>query len=102
MAEHGLRPAEDKGSAVHGGPNVWAITLAPGGYAKERAEGFTKALLEGMGGHADLQNDGAIMLNELIFFVAERVKELTGGQQHRTMVRPGSIRDFPIALVNAD
>ncbi|CAK0774608.1 Caspase family protein [uncultured Gammaproteobacteria bacterium] len=60
---------------------------------------FTKALIEGLSGRADLKKEGAIRLNALNYFIAERVKELTGGEQSPNMVRPDSIRDFPIATV---
>ena len=60
---------------------------------------FTKALVEGLGGRADFNHDGAISLNELNLWVAERVKKLTEGEQHANMIRPDSIRDFPFVLM---
>lgn len=61
---------------------------------------FTKALLEALNGKADLNGDRGISINELSFYTAERVKELTGGIQSPNVLRPHSIRDFPIAVAN--
>lgn len=60
---------------------------------------FTKALVEGLAGNADFNRDGAVSLNELNLYVADRVKQLTNGDQHANMIRPDSIRDFPFALM---
>lgn len=61
---------------------------------------FTMALLEGIGGvGADYSKDGIIHLRELDNFVSERVKELTGGIQHPTTVKPSTISRFPVARV---
>lgn len=43
---------------------------------------FTKAILEGLDGSADLDGDRIVKLNELDYYVSERVKKLTGGRQH--------------------
>jgi len=60
---------------------------------------FTKALIEGLGdGRADLQHNGAITLSELDAFVAERVKDLTNGDQHPVMTRPTTMQDFAFAV----
>lgn len=59
---------------------------------------FTKALVEGLSGRGDFNRDGVISLNELNLWVADRVKELSGGEQHANMIRPDSIRDFPFSL----
>jgi len=61
---------------------------------------FTEALLEALNGKADLNGDRGISINELTFYTAERVKELTGGIQSPNVLRPHSIRDFPIAVAN--
>jgi len=60
---------------------------------------FTKALLEGLGGEADLKKRGRITYKQLDAYVADRVDELTRGQQ--TPVTPvlQGIPDFIIALV---
>jgi len=60
---------------------------------------FTKALVEGLGGKADLLHNGSITLSELDAYVVNRVKELTGGQQHAVMSRPATVSDYPIAVV---
>ena len=60
---------------------------------------FTKALVEGLAGRADFNGDNAVSLNELNLYVADRVKQLTNGDQHANMIRPDSIRDFPFAVM---
>jgi WD40 repeat protein len=60
---------------------------------------FTKSLVEGLAGQADFNRDNAVSLNELNLYVAERVKQLTNGDQHANMIRPDSIRDFPFAIM---
>jgi len=62
---------------------------------------FTKAIIEGMFGRADLLHTGTITVSELDAYVANRVKELTGGSQHPVMTRPPTVPDFPIAVVGA-
>jgi WD40 repeat protein len=61
---------------------------------------FTKALLDAMeAGNADLNQDGIISLQELDYYVSERVKELTNGVQHPTTLKPSTISRFPIVQV---
>ena len=60
---------------------------------------FTFALLEGLGGKADVNGDAVIHLRELDFFISDRVKELTEGVQHPTTVKPRSISRLPGAAV---
>ncbi|MFT5469942.1 MAG: WD40 repeat protein [Verrucomicrobiales bacterium] len=61
---------------------------------------FTMALIEGIEkGGADFTKDGVIHLRELDTFVSEKVKELTGGIQHPTTVKPSTISRFPVARV---
>ena len=43
---------------------------------------FSKAILEGLNGAANFNNDRIINLMELNLYVTDRVKELTGGRQH--------------------
>jgi len=59
---------------------------------------FTKALVEGLEGQADFNKSGKITHKMLDFFLAERVKELTGGKQTPVTQAPGGVPDFPIAL----
>jgi hypothetical protein len=62
---------------------------------------FTKALIEGLPaagrkGKADITNKGFISTAALDLWLAERVKELTGGAQSPVMSRPQTIPDFPL------
>lgn len=59
---------------------------------------FTKAVVEGLGGKADFQKNGKITHKGLDYYVTERVKELTKGQQSPVSIAPGGITDFPIAF----
>ena len=59
---------------------------------------FTKAVIEGFDGEADLMKQGKITVNMLDYYVAERVKELTRGRQTPTTTKPKTIPDFPIAM----
>lgn len=59
---------------------------------------FTLSILEGIGqGKADVKPDGVIYLRELDYYLAERVRELTGGRQHPTTQKPSSISRLQIA-----
>lgn len=60
---------------------------------------FTKALVEGITGKADLMGKGKITLNMLDAYVADRVKELTKGKQTPTSAKPSTVPDYPVALV---
>lgn len=60
---------------------------------------FTKAVVEGLTGKADFRKTGIVTHKALDFYVAERVKELTNGQQSPVSITPSGISDFPIALV---
>jgi uncharacterized caspase-like protein len=61
---------------------------------------FTKALPGGLGGKADLNRERAVRVNRLASYLANRVKELTGGKQSPVMVAPKTVvEDFPIAAV---
>lgn len=59
---------------------------------------FTKALLEGLAGKADMNKSGRITHKMLDFYISERVKELTGGRQSPVTIVPGGVPDFPIAV----
>lgn len=59
---------------------------------------FTKALVEGIKGKADLLGKGKITVNMLDAFVAERVKELTKGKQTPVTTKPNTVPDFPVAV----
>jgi dipeptidyl aminopeptidase/acylaminoacyl peptidase len=59
---------------------------------------FTKALVEGLDGQADLLHEGVITVASLETYVDERVKHLTNGSQKPTMARPSTIPNYPIAV----
>lgn len=59
---------------------------------------FTKALVEGLSGKADLFNNNRITINTLDAYIANRVKELTHNKQTPTTSKPATIQDFPIAV----
>jgi WD40 repeat protein len=59
---------------------------------------FTKAVLEGIGGKADVNHSGRITVAMLNFYITERVKALTNGTQHPTTQIPPSVPDFPFAV----
>jgi len=59
---------------------------------------FTKALIEGLSGKADYTGKGKITINMLDLYISERVKELTGGVQTPTSIKPATVPDFPIAI----
>lgn len=59
---------------------------------------FTKALVEGLNGAADLERNGRITVDLLSAYVTRRVKELTGGRQTPGMNKPETVPDFPIAI----
>lgn len=59
---------------------------------------FTKALVEGLMGGADLFKNGKITISTLDAFITERVKELTKGRQTPTTIKPKTIPDYPIAV----
>ena len=60
---------------------------------------FTAALLEGLEGKANKYPPPGIDTGELNPWLNYRVKELTGGQQTPTMVKPTALTDFALALV---
>jgi WD40 repeat protein len=59
---------------------------------------FTKALVEGLQGKANYGKAGRITHKMLDFYISERVKEITEGQQTPVTQAPGGVPDFPIAL----
>jgi WD40 repeat protein len=60
---------------------------------------FTKAVVEGLSGRADFGKKGKITHKGLDYYVTERVKELTKGQQSPVSISPSGVTDFPIAVV---
>jgi len=63
---------------------------------------FTKALVEGIDGKADYTGGGAITVNELDLYLAERVKQLTDGEQTPATAKPSTVPDFPLAVDRGD
>jgi WD40 repeat protein len=59
---------------------------------------FTKAIVEGLDGKADLLKNGKITVSTLEAWIAERVKELSEGTQTPTVAKPQTVPDFPIGL----
>jgi uncharacterized caspase-like protein len=59
---------------------------------------FTKAVVEGLNGKADVLKDGRITLSSLDLWIADRVKALTGGQQAPVMLKPGQAPNYPLAV----
>ncbi|GAB5047364.1 caspase family protein [Thermodesulfovibrio sp. TK110] len=59
---------------------------------------FTKAVVEGINGKADLFGKRKITINMLDAFIAERVKELTKGKQTPVTTKPVTVPDFPVAV----
>lgn len=59
---------------------------------------FTKALVEGLMGKADHSGTGRITHKGLDYYLSERVKALTNGQQHPVTQAPGGVPDFPLAI----
>ncbi|MCA1818377.1 MAG: caspase family protein [Acidobacteria bacterium] len=59
---------------------------------------FTKAVVDGLQGHADYVGKGRITVNMLDLFISETVKELTHGRQTPTTAKPQTVPDFPVAL----
>ena len=57
---------------------------------------FTKALLDGLDGLADYDQDGVITLKELDLYVTRNVKKLTNGSQRPTTQIPANMPDFPL------
>ena len=62
---------------------------------------FTKALIEGLSGRADLLHTGRVTVNMIDLYVSERVRELTAGSQTPATAKPSTIADFPLVLIPA-
>jgi hypothetical protein len=60
---------------------------------------FTKALLEGLSGAADVNGDKIIDTVELDLYLTRRVKQLSKGYQDAIMDKPTTMPHFPIARV---
>jgi uncharacterized caspase-like protein len=60
---------------------------------------FTKALVEGLSGRADLKKRGRITHKMLDFYVSDRVEELTQGKQTPVNTSPLGVPDYTIAVI---
>ena len=60
---------------------------------------FTKALVEGLEGAANVNAKGEITCKSLDLYITRKVKELTGGSQTPTTNYPPDVSDFPISIV---
>lgn len=60
---------------------------------------FTKAVVEGLNGDADVYKDGRITLTSLQLWIEKRVQQLTGGQQAPVMLKPGQAPNYPLAFI---
>ncbi|MFZ2105043.1 MAG: caspase family protein, partial [Roseiarcus sp.] len=58
---------------------------------------FSLALIEGIGGKADIEHRGTITVSGLDYYIVNRVKDLTEGHQHPVMSRPDTVPDFAFA-----
>ena len=59
---------------------------------------FTRALVEGLGGAAAMDEDKEITYTSLSLYISRRVKKLTGDRQHPTLVPTPNTPDFTIGL----
>lgn len=100
----GLRPlnrAIAELSSVESGVVVMTAATADQASLEDTAwqnGAFAKALLEGLGGRADLRRTGRVTVNMLDLYVSERVRELTDGNQTPATAKPITIADFPLVL----
>lgn len=60
---------------------------------------FTKALIDGIGGKADLTRTGRVTFKGLDFFVSEEVRRLTDGRQTPVTISPVGVPDFMLARI---
>ncbi len=67
-------------------------TLVDAGY-------FSLAIVEGLEGHADINEDGVITIDELDKYAYARVRQLSEGKQNSTTSIPSGIRPFPLGTV---
>ena len=62
---------------------------------------FTKAVLAGLEGKADLTGSGRVTFKGLDFYVSEEVRKLTQGRQTPVTISPTGVPDFALARVGA-
>jgi len=59
---------------------------------------FTKALVEGLSGAADILKKGRVTFLGLAYFISEAVRQLTNGKQTPVLIPPFGVPDFALAL----
>lgn len=100
VAEQDLNRLANELSSAENGAVVFCSSTGQQ-LSQEKADwgngAFTKAVVEGLSGRADLLGNGKITIATLEAYVAERVKELTDGAQSPTVAKPDTVPDFPIA-----
>lgn len=100
VAEQDLNRLANELSSAENGAVVFCSSTGQQ-LSQEKADwgngAFTKAVVEGLSGKADLLGNGKITIATLEAYVAERVKELTDGAQSPTVAKPDTLPDFPIA-----
>src|SRR5262249_8355056 len=57
---------------------------------------FTKSVVEGMDGAADIDHDRIIYIHELDYYSTWRVRELSSGQQNPVTGRAAGVHSFPL------
>ena len=87
LAARGLVSADDLAARMSAGEGFFLLAATkPGEESKEKPDlrhgVFTYAVLEGLQGPADADNDGLVTVSELFGHVARRVPRLTDEQQH--------------------
>ncbi|MBI1915598.1 MAG: caspase family protein [Planctomycetes bacterium] len=58
---------------------------------------FTRSVVDGLAGAADLDHDRIIYIHELDYYAAQRVRELSNGEQNPVTARPTGVHSFPLA-----
>ncbi|HVL58376.1 MAG TPA: caspase family protein, partial [Burkholderiaceae bacterium] len=100
-----LKINTDVTGALNGMGDERAVVILAGSAGRQTAAeadewnngAFTKAIVEGMRGHADYARSGVITPPLLHTYVSGRVRSLTEGQQTPKMV--GAVFDEPIAVI---
>ena len=58
---------------------------------------FTLAVVEGLSGKADFNQDRIVHFSELDGYACDRVRELSEGLQNPVTAKPPTVRSFPLA-----
>lgn len=102
---HPLRLGFSEGSLDHLSAGAGRVLLASSRSSETslilpgaRNSAFTEALLTGLGGAADLREEGVIKVFDLFEFVAARVLQLTGDRQHPILKASMVEQNFVLAL----